>query len=214
MHHQGDTAINFRRARQCPHRSTRHDTVGRIGRKRYTVDILDNPLRTSIFLTFTRTGANVIKILIDSGSVVNAVAAASVLSLGLQPLPHPRPYKAMWINDAFLAVTKRCIVALQVAGYREDVWFDILPWVWAVCCSADRGCSTVMSRNTGEPIAASSTLAGANMFGSLSYLLPQTRWHRRHLLPRKPHPLNFLEGWKVTPPFRRYKSAQSYWSAA
>ena len=86
-----------------------------------------NPLRTSIFSTFTKIGTALIKILVDSGSVVNTVASASVHSLGLQPLPHPRPYKAMWINDAFLAVTKRCIVPLQVAGYREDVWCDILP---------------------------------------------------------------------------------------
>ena len=87
----------------------------------------ENPIRTAIFTTFTKIGANVIKILIDSGSVVNAVSAASIHSLGLQPLPYPRPYKAMWINDAFLAVTSRCIVPLQVAGYHEEVWCDILP---------------------------------------------------------------------------------------
>ena len=87
----------------------------------------ENPIRTAIFTTFTKIGANVIKILIDSGSVVNAVSAASILSLGLQPQLHPRPYKAMWINDAFLAVTSRCIVPLQVAGYQEEVWCDILP---------------------------------------------------------------------------------------
>ena len=33
----------------------------------------------------------------------------------------------MWINEAFLAVTKRCIVPLQVTGYHDDVWCDILP---------------------------------------------------------------------------------------
>ena len=87
----------------------------------------ENPLRSAIFSTFTKIGTLVIKIVVDSGNVVNAVAAASVLSLGLQPLPHPRPYKAMWINDAYLAVTTRCIVPLQMAGYCEDVWCDILP---------------------------------------------------------------------------------------
>ena len=87
----------------------------------------ENPLRTSTFSTFTKIGATVIKILVGSGSVVNVVATASVHSLGLQPLPHPRPYKVMWINEAFLAVTKRCIVPLQVAGYRDDVWCDFQP---------------------------------------------------------------------------------------
>ena len=33
----------------------------------------------------------------------------------------------MWINDTFLAVTKRCVIPLKVAGYREDIWCDILP---------------------------------------------------------------------------------------
>ena len=77
----------------------------------------ENPLWSAIFSTFTKMGSLVIKIVVDSGSVVNAVAAASVFSLGLQPVPHPRPYKAMWINDAYLAMTTRCIVPLQVAGY-------------------------------------------------------------------------------------------------
>ena len=85
------------------------------------------PLRSSIFSTFTNIGPTVVKILVNSGSVVNAVAAAFVHALGLRPRLHPRPYKAMWINEASLAVTKRCIVPLKVAGYREDVWCDILP---------------------------------------------------------------------------------------
>ncbi|XP_078442908.1 uncharacterized protein LOC144712482 [Wolffia australiana] len=70
---------------------------------------------------------SVIKILVDSGSVFNAVAAASVIPLGLKPELHPRPYKAMWINDASLSVTKQCLVPLRVAGYCKEVWCDILP---------------------------------------------------------------------------------------
>ena len=88
---------------------------------------LEDPLRSSIFSTFSKISSTVIKILVDSGSVVNAVVAALILALGLQPQLHPRPYKAMWINETFLAVTKRCVVPLQVAGYREDIWCDILP---------------------------------------------------------------------------------------
>ena len=87
----------------------------------------EDPIRSSIFSTFSRIGSTVIKILVDSGSVVNAVAAASVLALDLHPRPHPRPYKAMWINETYLAVTKRCVVPLKVAGYHEDIWCDILP---------------------------------------------------------------------------------------
>ena len=63
----------------------------------------------------------------DSGSVVNAVAAASVPALGLAPEVHPLPYKAMWINDLSLAVTHRCLVPLRVGGYGADIWCDVLP---------------------------------------------------------------------------------------
>ena len=83
--------------------------------------------RSSIFSTYTKIDTTVVKILVDSGSVVNAVAAASVPILGLQAQAHPRPYRAMWINDASLAVTRRCLVPLQVAGYHEEIWCDILP---------------------------------------------------------------------------------------
>ena len=38
----------------------------------------DDPIRTSIFSTFTKIADSVVKILVDSGSVVNAVAAASI----------------------------------------------------------------------------------------------------------------------------------------
>ena len=48
MHHQGDTAVNFRRTRQSPHRSTQYDTDKRIGRKRYTVKLRESPLNIDI----------------------------------------------------------------------------------------------------------------------------------------------------------------------
>ena len=67
----------------------------------------ENYQRSSVFSTYTKIGSSVVKILVDSGSVVNAVASASVPTLGLQAQIHPRPYRAMWINDASLAVTMR-----------------------------------------------------------------------------------------------------------
>ena len=33
----------------------------------------------------------------------------------------------MWINEASLAVTHRCLVPLRVAGYTAEIWCDILP---------------------------------------------------------------------------------------
>ena len=86
----------------------------------------EDPIRTSIFSTFTRIANFVIKILVDSGSVVNAVAAASVPALGLTPEVHLLPYKAMWINDLSLVVTHRCLVPLRVARYGADIPY-VLP---------------------------------------------------------------------------------------
>ena len=133
MHHQGDVPLTPKEhdyALTAPIGTTlSEETTGSStppGTKNESPGT-ENPLRSAIFSTFTKMGSLVIKIVVDSGSVVNAVAAASVLSLGLQPLPHPRPYKAMWINDTYLVVTTRCIVPLQVAGYQENVWCDILP---------------------------------------------------------------------------------------
>ena len=93
----------------------------------------EDPIRTSIFSTFTKIADSVIKIRVfmwkrvQCGSVVNAVVAASVPALGLQPKIHPIPNKAMWINEVSLSVTHRCLVPLRVAGYGAEVWCDVLP---------------------------------------------------------------------------------------
>ena len=87
----------------------------------------EDPLRTAIFSTFTKIADSVIKVLVNSGSVVNAVAAASIPALGLRPERHPTPYKAMWINEVSLAVTHRCLLPLRVAGYAAEIWCDVLP---------------------------------------------------------------------------------------
>ena len=87
----------------------------------------EDPIRTAIFSTFTKIANSVIKILVESGSVVHAVAAASISALGLRPEIYPLPYKAMWINDASLSVTHRCLVPLRGAGYGAEVWCDCLP---------------------------------------------------------------------------------------
>ena len=87
----------------------------------------EDTIRSSIFSTYMRIANSIIKILVDNGSVVNAVAAASIPALDLQPELHPQPYNAMWINDASLPVTQRCLVPLRVAGCCAEVWCDILP---------------------------------------------------------------------------------------
>ncbi|KAL0905783.1 hypothetical protein M5K25_024221 [Dendrobium thyrsiflorum] len=54
----------------------------------------DDWRRTSIFHTFTKIGDKNCKVIVDSGSCINAVSSAMVATLHLKTTPHPNPYKA------------------------------------------------------------------------------------------------------------------------
>ena len=49
--------------------------------------------RTSILLIFVKLGDKVCKIIIYSGSCMNAISTSAVKTLGLPTAPHPSPYK-------------------------------------------------------------------------------------------------------------------------
>jgi hypothetical protein len=55
--------------------------------------------RTAIFYTYIKCGDKRCKIIIDSGSCINAVSSGSVSHLGLKSVPHPKPYNMSWVND-------------------------------------------------------------------------------------------------------------------
>jgi len=48
--------------------------------------------RTVIFYIYIKYGDKGCKIIIDSGSCINAVSSGSVSRLGLKSVPHPKPY--------------------------------------------------------------------------------------------------------------------------
>ena len=126
MHYQGNHPVDVSRAhhRSCHSLNlTPRSSTATSNQSQGTED----PIRTSIFSTFKRIADSVIKILVDSGSVVNAVTTASVLALGRTLEVHPLPYKAMWINDLSVALTHRCLVPLRIAGYGAQIWCDVLP---------------------------------------------------------------------------------------
>ena len=126
MHCQGGGSLDGGRAHYRPRHSSGNNSLQPHCSDK-CVPGLEETVRSSIFSTYTRIADSIIKILVDSGSVVNAVAAASIPALGLRPELHPQPYKVMWINDASLPVTQRCLVPLRVAGYYAEVWCDLLP---------------------------------------------------------------------------------------
>ena len=83
--------------------------------------------RTNILHTFVKLGDKVCKIIIDSGSCVNAISTNTVKSLGLASLPHPNPYKVSWIDSTSIPVKSRCQIPIQLQSYLEKVWCDVLP---------------------------------------------------------------------------------------
>nr|ABD63103.1 gag-pol polyprotein, related [Asparagus officinalis] len=87
---------------------------------------VDDWRRTFIFHTFTKIGDKNYKVIVDSGSCINAVSSAMIAKLGLKVVSHPNPYKVSWINDTALNVQERCLVPLQFSIYKDKVWCDIL----------------------------------------------------------------------------------------
>ena len=66
--------------------------------------------RTSILHTFVNLGDKVCKIIIDSGSCVNAISANTIKPLGLPMAPHPNTYKVSWIDSTSIPIKSRCLV--------------------------------------------------------------------------------------------------------
>ena len=60
--------------------------------------------RTNILQTFIRIGDKVCKVIIDSGSCVNAISTNVVKSLNLPTVSHPNPYKVSWIDATSIPI--------------------------------------------------------------------------------------------------------------
>ena len=54
--------------------------------------------RSAIFQTYTKCGDKTCKVIIDSGSCINAMSSSVVSRLGLKLTPHPNPYKVFWVG--------------------------------------------------------------------------------------------------------------------
>jgi len=82
--------------------------------------------RTAILSTNTLINGKPCKILIDSGSCVNAISRVTIGRAGLQATPHPKPYKVSWIDTTSLSISEHCLVPIQFAGYKEQIWCDVI----------------------------------------------------------------------------------------
>ena len=72
----------------------------------------DDWRRSAIFQTYTKCGDKTCKVIIDSGSCINAVSSSVVSCLGLKLTPHPNPYKVSWVDTSSIAIKERRVVPL------------------------------------------------------------------------------------------------------
>jgi hypothetical protein len=42
-------------------------------------------------------------------------------------VPHPKPYSASWVNNASIAIKKRCLFPMKILDYYDKIWCDIIP---------------------------------------------------------------------------------------
>ncbi|XP_020683270.2 uncharacterized protein LOC110100190, partial [Dendrobium catenatum] len=86
----------------------------------------DDWRRTSIFHTFIKIGEKSCKVIIDSGSCINAVSSAMVSKLNLKVTQHPNPYKVSWINSTTIEIKDRSLIPIEFVGYQDKIWCDVL----------------------------------------------------------------------------------------
>ena len=87
----------------------------------------DNWKRTSIFHTVIQSGDKKCKLMIDGDSSINVVSKDVVKLLDLKIEPHPNPFKVTWVNDHTLPIAQRCLVSIQMGGYNDEIYCNVLP---------------------------------------------------------------------------------------
>ena len=83
--------------------------------------VSDDWRRIAILTTNVMINDKPCKILIDSGSYVNAISRNTVNRTGLRSIQHPKTYKVSWIDTTSLSITEQCQVPLQLAGYKYKI---------------------------------------------------------------------------------------------
>ena len=66
------------------------------------------------------------KIIVDSESCINVVSSTVIAKIGLKAVPHPHPYRVIWINSSALEVKQRCLVPIDFGLYKNNIWCDVV----------------------------------------------------------------------------------------
>ena len=83
--------------------------------------------RSSIFYVYLKIGERSCKLIVDSGSCINAISEDAVAKLGLTLVPHPAPYNMSWVDASTLPVKFQCAIPLKMSTYEDTVICDVLP---------------------------------------------------------------------------------------
>ena len=86
----------------------------------------DDWRKSAIFQTYTKCGDKTCKIIINSGSCINAVSSNVVFRLDLKLMPHPNPYKVSWVDTSSIAILEICVVLLQFLTYKAEIRCDVI----------------------------------------------------------------------------------------
>ena len=86
----------------------------------------DDWRRTSLLRTIIMINKVPCKVILDSGSCINAISHQTVIKTGLKLVPHPQPLKVSWINTNSLQISDRCLVPIHIAGYEDNIWCDVV----------------------------------------------------------------------------------------
>jgi hypothetical protein len=83
--------------------------------------------RSNIFHTYVKCGSTNCKVIIDSGSCINAVSSSLVTHLGVKLIPHPNPYKVSWVDTSSTDIKERCLFPIQFMSYKDEIRCDVIP---------------------------------------------------------------------------------------
>ncbi|XP_074292167.1 uncharacterized protein LOC141619029 [Silene latifolia] len=84
--------------------------------------------RNQIFHTKCQVKDKWCSLIIDGGSCTNVASIKMVDKLGLDTMPHPKPYVLHWLdNGNKVKVTKQVKVALTMGSYDDNILCDVVP---------------------------------------------------------------------------------------
>jgi len=84
--------------------------------------------REHIFHSRCTIQGKVCSLIIDGGSCTNVASTHLVSKLGLNTIPHPRPYALQWLKKGNeVQVTKQALISFSVGNLRDGVLCDVLP---------------------------------------------------------------------------------------